>query len=332
MLMLVFHEKRYKKPFGFYAAVALLAFTSSYGIIMSFSILVVEIMVFYKAFKDKDFADKRKAFVFFFLFGFMCLLAIISMFPPDGIYVPTGQTDSFFGYITSTFLFDVGYLWLKVIFCVIFFVFAVLFFGKKSLLAAIYLLPIICFISFFYSRVWHLSNLFLYSIAVMIMLKPDKETIKPMRRRIITVVSICILSIQVICSGISIYSDYNYSYSGSLKAAEFLKQYIDNGYTVFAADYNGTSLQPYFNNNIFANHSGTNGYYIWSVNSGYNDIYEDDFDYSGTFDEDIIVSKYSDDYNFSGYTPYVFEGEMFYKTGVAQSTSIMVWLKDSVFA
>jgi hypothetical protein len=122
-----------------------------------------------------------------------------------------------------------------------------------------------------YSQAWHLGTLFLaWLFAIWISAYKTRVTWP-------TIAALtAVIGFQCYWTARAVQYDWSHAYSGSLEAAEYLRQNSEPGSPpggLYAIGYSSTALQPYFSANIFSNfHDGARpAYWDWSKQNTAND-------------------------------------------------------------
>jgi hypothetical protein len=129
-------------------------------------------------------------------------------------------------------------------------------------------------ICFRYFSTWHTGTVTVYLIfALWIALDrsdlPERKLrwLAPKAAKYLALGSLAIISVlQIREAALAGWNDYNYPYSASLSAAEFIKEKeIDRG-SINALDIHSFAILPYFDRNIFANYKEIlpGSFWIWS--------------------------------------------------------------------
>lgn len=122
-----------------------------------------------------------------------------------------------------------------------------------------------------YSQAWHLGTLFLvWLFAIWISAYKTRVTAPTM------VALAAAIGVQCYWTAKAVQYDWSQAYSGSLAAAQYLRQNPESGSPrdgLYAIGYSSTALQPYFSANIFSNfHDGARpAYWDWSKQNTAND-------------------------------------------------------------
>ena len=332
MLMIFAYQKIDKHVWLYYISIGLLAFVNSYGIVMSGSLMFAEFVQALIDIKNKRFSYNRKRLLWFIAAGVIILCAFITILPSDEmLYKLLGANTSFFGIICATFFAPVKSAVLQAVIALILIIAFFVYIGRdKALNTLLCVLPVVIFLSFFHSRPWHYNTLFFYVIALIFIKKDDGKLIKDGSKKTLILKGffICFLAAQVFFGGYAIYKDCRYSYSGTEAAAEYIKENVTEQDAVFAVDYYATGIQPYFDRNIYCNHKGSERYYLWSVNNGYNDNNSPGGASDELYNSDCYVcEKENRTYVSQDYEEIVFKGMMFNKGFDDKDTSISIWVK-----
>jgi hypothetical protein len=119
-----------------------------------------------------------------------------------------------------------------------------------------------------YSQAWHLGTLFLvWLFAIWISAYKTRVTAP-------TMVALTVaIGVQCYWTAKAVQYDWSQAYSGSLAAAQYLRQNPEPRGGLYAIGYSATALQPYFSANIFSDfHDGARpAYWDWSKQNTAND-------------------------------------------------------------
>jgi len=117
------------------------------------------------------------------------------------------------------------------------------------------LIPLLAFLVFIYGNQWHIGTFTEAVFFVWYILSIDqKEHKKNILNIILLIGIITILVIQITWSINSYIYDKNNYYAHGESVANYLKQSVEEGKTIYGIDYSVTAILPYFDENIFANY------------------------------------------------------------------------------
>ena len=213
-----------------------------------------------------------------------------------------------------------------------------LFWFYKARVLLYFLLPItgVLLLSLLYHNRWHSGVLFLIWLFAMWIAAQKSNLPTP---RYIYLVWILVLVPQLYWSAMTVAFDIRKPYSGSRAAADYL---IAEGLAekeVFAAGYEATSIQAYFNQNLFCNYQdGANkAFWFWSATNNVPEVLST---IPLSRPDVLIISLRTDDqaaaaatlerslpqsgYRLGGR----FDGELYWKSSVLESESFLVIRKD----
>ena len=183
-----------------------------------------------------------------------------------------------------------------------------------------------------YAQVWHLGVLFLaWVFAIWISAYKTRITAP-------TVAALTIaIAFQCYWTARAVVYDWSHSYSGSLAAAQYLRQQGLPSGGLYAVGYPATALQPYFSANIYSDfHDGARpGYWDWSKQNTAN---EPAALFTSSRRDQVLVGyteggaeqRWCDLLELLGYqVARHFEGSTFWQTGVFERESFDLYRKIS---
>ncbi len=142
----------------------------------------------------------------------------------------------------------------------------------------------------------------------------------------------CIFIFQINWTISSCDYDFYNNYSASKNVANFIKK---NGYedkVIYGLGYGVTSIQPYFNKNIFTNYNTDKAFYFWKFNNGY--MKKELYDFKANVY--IIQNLYKKTYinliqdleKRDDYTKYEFYGATYIKNYIYEDGGYVVYIKN----
>ena len=212
---------------------------------------------------------------------------------------------------------------------------------NEKKLTLLYLLPLLSNLVLFavkYRNLWHEGILFFLWIFVLwIGFDKEKRENSPKTPRVFTALVTLVLAVQVYWSSYAIWNDFSYNYSGSYDLAQYIKENQLEDKKIFVSGWKSIAIQPYFDENIFYNlNDGSDlRFWFWSDSNrtvvGYNPAVVEAIQKE---QPDVVVfasDHLEPDTNLelAGYRlAGVFEGNLFWKTGVYELDYYWVFLKE----
>lgn len=221
-------------------------------------------------------------------------------------------------------------------------------FDKIEILRGVILFaPLILFLTFVHSQIWHISVLFV-ALFFFLSQKMDKKWIKFFLT--------AVLVVQCIYSVTTIQMEKKNSYSSGEKIAEFLKSINlnDKKIEIFSTAFQGVSIQPYFEKNIFYLYDDKS-YYRWTkdfndkIDQKYQEKYDSDIviipvnlvsneytkeEYEGLEETCVIRDKHFNDlinhYQENGYVSYQFVARHVEKLNYPESQVTFIFVKKEI--
>ena len=295
MLIALSYKDRQQKPVRFFLALVMLASTSSYGVIVSGSFMLWELItmargiVSRKNTEDHTFTNTYRAC--FWGAALLILLFILMALPaPDCSFNPTGGP-SLMASVTEAFLFRIDNPLLISMTFVILCLFYLLCIMNNIIQAFIYTAPLALYMEFFYHQKWHIPYMFFLIVTLMILLNKDFK-LKVSSNKALTVTKNAVITGLLALLGFSgfyaAYNEYKYPYYPSKEIAEYIRPYVEQGAVIDMYQYYPIAVQPYFDKNIFANNPTDKSYFIWKETLSYVTMSEPV--------ADIIMESYYDYY------------------------------------
>jgi len=362
-----FYRSWPRKILKFILLIGFLANVSAHAAILSVAIFMHCFADIIKKWTELNDTDKRKYIFAACTYIILLALALVQMYPADDCYFARGikpdmrtfvassvriMSDALIsnyaldGFKINSYIDCIRYVFITFVFVV----FAVWFLWRKVLL--LYSVPtfgLLILFHFKYYNVWHQGILFVFFIFVL-WISIDKETefslyqftkqqscfnYSPFKNRLLPQMMNILLGIicvtQIYWSANVLLYDINNPYSGSKKAARFLKANGYNSYEITGLEFKSIAIQPYFTNNIFGNiNPGSNkGFWWWSYNNGY------DMDIESILDDkpDVIIDsiitrrenppRIIEGYNVVENCP----GGLYWKTGIVEKEHFVIYLR-----
>ena len=122
--------------------------------------------------------------------------------------------------------------------------------------------PVLLILNIITYQVWHVGIIFLL-ITFMLIISDQINT------KFFKNVLFLILFIQVCWNIASLSYDYKNAYSASKEVAYYLKEHDIDSKEIYGLGYSVTAINPYFDNNIFANYNSSKSFYWWKTDKNY---------------------------------------------------------------
>lgn len=325
MLIMAVYKKRQAQPVRYLLALLFLCLTSSYGIIITGSFMLWDLICMINKKTSADF-DKRFKLSFFAAAAAFLALSLTLIPPADASFIRTRV--SFADSFVTTFLFHVENTVLQYVLLFLISALLIWFFRHDIIQVSVIVMPVILYMLFFYHRLWHTAYLFYLVIILAAILHKgpeDQQKDSQNAKSFMPDIALCVfLSLQYFAGLYSIYIDYLKPYSAAGNVAEFLTPYVESGKTVDMFGYLPFGVQPYFDSNIFTNYHTDKGYFIWNTSHNLIKLSEPASDV-------IISSEYlSDLYDLTGYESYRFPAQMIFKFSEAERSYVYVYVKEDL--
>ena len=333
MLIASIYQEREKRKVLYCIAMLFLMSICSYTMLIAGSLLLIDIIEMFKA---KSF--KVKNIIPLAVIALGLLVTFIMILPdPECNFVPN-HSKNFLDIIYHATIgnFKVS-LPGSIVVTILFFLglgFAIYKEKDKKVWKVIWLLilfaPVIVENIFISSQIWHVGILTLLIFAAFMMNDMINKNL------VIKIMMVVICLIQISWSIITIVYDMNNNYSAAKEVATYIK---DNNYenVVYGYGFDITAIQPYFEHNVFKNHPGTKGFWVWKLANYFDEGLELLEDKEVIKDSVFIVTDFSeprykpvrDKLKEKGYEEQHFEGELFTKTYSQESKGYWVLTKPS---
>jgi hypothetical protein len=343
-ILLFLIAKTYKdktnKIYLFTLYVCLLANVSAHGFLIAISIMFIHLI---DLFKEKRYHLNKKLKIkqikVYVIFAIIIGLIIIQMWSPKNLSSPANGLNFSISHFLKLSYFVLNGSMTKISFISIFILISssVWFWRKRLLL--LYLVPTLALLSFFsikYYNSWHQGILFLVFIFVMWISLESKKNRSNLNNKLSKIIkTIVILSLALILLfhiswsfSVSV-NDFYGPYSAGKSIADYIKTNQLENKKIYATTFWSTTIQPYFDNNIFDNYNNKQkpAFWLWSTKNNmiqdYETILRDKPDL-------IIFGRPSknlreiEDYQFVG----IFEGNMYWKRTIKERNNFALFRKE----
>ena len=327
-LVATIYEKRIEKSYIYIILLILLTNLEAYTFLIAGSLYFLFILDYYNNYKkNKKHNIKHLTCIILLFLSF--LFTTIYMFPRGDGTFKTGYHDYHLANSFLTTPFDLNIIIILVsVFLVIFFILIYNKTNKKTIIeASIIASPTLLFMLFKYANFWHFGIAFLLLIFLAWIHKLSKIKVFNIFLLITCIVQIC-WSISS-----SIY-DYNKVYAPGEEVANFIKQYDYKNLNIYATDIYETSINPYFDKNIFINYQPEYRFFYWNKkNVFYTKSYKNAYllNYLLNDDIDIYVSTSIQIPGIdSHYNEYIFPGATYFTTSIYEDMTCYVYVKKEL--
>ena len=331
MLLVLAYRKRRNKPAMFFLSLIVISMTSSYGLIISCSFMLWELIILiknhFRSSKEHNELGSSRFHLFFWIAAIILVLSIIILIPPSDCSFRTVSNDNPIISITGAFYKLVDNTISGVVFLIIFIVSLILYFRKHICQALVYTVPLILYMVLFYHQTWHLAYLFFLVVSIMLIFieRPASEANNKEKalHYILGTYFYSLLIIQCAAGFYGAYLELKYPYSPSKDVAEYIKPYVESGASVDNLGYHTVSVQPYFDSNLFSNNPSDKSYYIWSDKYTYDEL--------SSPSADIIIAPYNVyDNPEDQYDMITFNSFVVYKFSLLRGNSMSVYIKKDL--
>lgn len=194
---------------------------------------------------------------------------------------------------------------------------------------------VVCgFLSCFYCNKWHIGLIYLGLLLALQLYPPEPKFTNQSIHKITYLLIGIVLCIQISWSFRTAYYDYYNNHSGGKAAADFIQNNHYDKSEIYGLGYYPTTIEPYFNKNIFNNRSNHKAYYVWSLSNGdltNKEIIKDlpDVVVYGKFEQKryhkIIMALKN-----KNYKCYSFKGATYFKNSIYESQKFYVWVNPNM--
>ena len=198
---------------------------------------------------------------------------------------------------------------------------------EKQIKLCIILFPVLLVLMFICYKDWHVGIIWLVMFSYLLVTNQINDN------RLIKVLVMCILIVQCSWSISSIKYDYNNKYSASLDVYKYLSKYNLENMKIYGFGFAKTSIQGYFDENIFDNKLSDKGFYIWALDNKELPL---TFAYDSSIDMYIVsmfdLEGYSDIITYldnnNDYKKMVFEGNTYIKNRLCDVEGFLMYEKN----
>ncbi len=328
------YPQKSERIYLFTLLLCLLAYTSVFSALIAISVMFIHFLHILKSWKGLEPENRKRQITSFAVFTLFLLLMAVQLWqPPDSSFAKNYHFEphrikSMFLKVLDEIFFEIqplSYLALAI---------SCLWFWSQRVLLLYFLssFSIILLFAIKYYNSWHQGILFLAWILPMWISfqKPDTRERIPWTyfNRIVTITFTAVFITHIYWAYSSSISDYHGSYSGGQAVANYIKEKDLSNAKIHATSFWSTSILPFFNKNIFANHNnGQNpAFWFWSDNNKHNNnldlILEKQPDL-------IIIGRPTEPLTeINGYqTIDLFESNLYWKNRVKEQNHFAVYLK-----
>jgi hypothetical protein len=343
----VIYEKKNERPLLFAFLLCLLASVSAFTFLMAGAIFFVHLLDVVKRRKSLN----RNEIIYQFIAAVLLILTaaavvLILAQPPDSSFAQgynlklKNFIDVAWRRLSGALIMDElsNFTKLQAVGSCIIFIFSLIWFWYKKtfLLFSLPCLLITILSAVKYSNVWHEGILFILWIFVLWVSFKNEYTEPPILRKIIKLAAVIVLATQVYWTGHAAFKDYKYNYSGAYELSQFIKNNKLENKKLFVSGWKSLAIMPYFDENVFYNYNegAKNRYWLWSIYNRnmlgagqevINRIEKEQPDFA------VFASDHIDIYSeirIPGYDLIqVFEGNLYWKTGLFEPDSFFVYRK-----
>ena len=321
------YEKRIEKCYIYTILLILLTNLEAYTFLIAGSLYFLYIIDYINNYKNKI---KNKHHL-------ICLIIIFISFLFTTFYMlPRGEsifyTSGFSYQISNSFItspFDNSIIIsLSSFLLFLFFIYIYLKTNKKtSIEATIISAPVLIFMIFKYANYWHYGIAFLLLIFLAWIHNLSEK-------KLFNIFLLMTCIIQIYWSINSSIYDYKETYSPSEEIADFIKQYDYKNLNIYAEDFYSTSINPYFDNNIFMNWQPEYRFFYGNTNNKYYE-YKDNRNKLTQDDIDIYIcnelySQSKPDYINDDYNTYIFKGSTYFEKHKYESMTTYIYVKKEI--
>ena len=323
-------EKKFDKPYLFTLLLVLLISTEAYTYIFSGMLFI---LYMYEMIKNKYKIKKYLPSIIIIIISF--ILTLLYVYPlKTNTFHPNAPTYFISDSFITSFIAN-NYIKASItIFILLYASFAYFKMNKLKdlVMLAFLLMPVICFYLFFYYNLWHFGIIFLLFLFITWIQDNAKE-------KFITGFLIITCLIQCFFSYKTVTYDYHNNYTGSKEAAEFLSNYNYNNLKIYAVGFNSSSINAYFDKNIYDNWNKEYGFFLWNTKSEY---YKKSIKPENLIDSDVDIIVVSDFENYcdypmydytkleSKYDSYHFDGNLYFENFLYYLNSFTIYVSKDI--
>lgn len=325
-LVAILWEKRREKCVLFTFILFLLLSSEIYLFLFAGSIYFIMLVDYYNEIKKTKKLDKKYILCLVFLF-LAFLLTTIYVYPRSS---NTFNPDSTTYFLSDSFITNLKCKdSLKTFITMILVGYFTLLYSKqglrKILEAIIIISPILIFMIFKYSNLWHYGIIFLVFIFLCWIHKLENT-------KSINILLFIICIIQIYYSINTCIYDYKYNYSASKDVSNFIKKYDYTNLTIYGHTFYSSEISPYFNKDLYFNYGGYRFYY-WDKKSDYNK-YRLTYNMLKANNVDMFI-YYPYDYEitdkiFDEYNMYRFTASTYFQTDKYENMNCYVFVRKDI--
>lgn len=343
-LIYIFYKERFSKPTRFFVSIIFFMNISLHTYLIAGSIFAIYLYDFYKKRKELEKSLKIKNIICSIILFFVFLIILILLFPKSDIGFGGDGGNSIFYIIGEATISSYNNI-LNVLALICIVVLLIRNNNLENIVKILVLfLPVFSLLMILHCQIWHISIIF-EVIFVLLIKDIDKKEIK--------IFVVIMLLIQCIWNIITLKFDYENIYSPSEQIADFIKE-IDSyeSKKIYGIRYMGTTIQPYFEKNIFSNYNTDKANYCWSTSNGYytddevisnlpdiciipyteirdnylNESLEENSIYINYENTKKLITKFQE----QNYILYAFEGDIYTKNLIEEKQFFLVYVNKEI--
>jgi len=334
------YPQKSERVYLFTILLCLLAYTSVFSALIAISVMFIHLLHTLQSWNRLGSEKQKRQIISFAVFTLFLLLMAVQLWqPPDSSFAKNYHFEphrikSMFLKVLDEIFFEIqplSYLAL-VISC--------LWFWSQRVLLLYFLssFSIILLFAIKYYNSWHQGILFLAWILPMWISFQKSDTRERITwtyfSRIATITFTAVFILHVYWAYSSAISDYHGSYSGGQAVANYIKEKDLSNTKIYATNFWSTSILPFFNKNIFANHNQGKrpAFWFWSDNNKHNrnHLLNNNLDLILEKQPDLIIIGRPTEplTEINGYqTVGLFESNLYWKNKVKEKNHFAVYLK-----
>jgi hypothetical protein len=271
----VYRDKT-NKIYQFTAFVCLLANVSIYSTMVSLSIMFVHLIDLIKSGSDLDKKTIMKQIKAYIAFAMVIALIVIQLWQPQDSSFAKGfnlSVQRFFQLsyeVLNEAMTEVIYISALVL------IISLIWFWQNRLLL-LYLISTVAVLSLFsikYYNSWHQGIIFLLWAFVMWISFEEQNhkrfnKLSGLTKKFVILSILMVLGFQIFWAASASISDFNGTYSGGEAIANYIKTNKLEDKKIYATSFWSTTVLPYFDKNIFANHNNGEkpAFWFWKLNN-----------------------------------------------------------------
>jgi hypothetical protein len=271
----VYRDKT-NKIYQFTAFVCLLANVSIYSTMVSLSIMFVHLIDLIKSKSDLDKKTIMKQIKAYIAFAMVIALIVIQLWQPQDSSFAKGfnlSVQRFFQLsyeVLNEAMTEVIYISALVL------IISLIWFWQNRLLL-LYLISTVAVLSLFsikYYNSWHQGIIFLLWAFVMWISFEEQNhkrfnKLSGLTKKFVILSILMVLGFQIFWAASASISDFNGTYSGGEAIANYIKTNKLEDKKIYATSFWSTTVLPYFDKNIFANHNNGEkpAFWFWKLNN-----------------------------------------------------------------